>query len=199
MISFIRGEAVSFSDNSIILDNNGIGYEIAVSNSTLVDVKRGSSFVCLHTYLSVRDDGISLYGFYTKEERNMFLKLITINGVGPKAALGILSGIELNDLMSAIMTADIKRLSKIKGVGKKTAERIILELKGEIDADSAELLQSLPLDADMPKELDKDAADAISALRGLGFTQAEATDAVMKVKPLAKTAEELVALALRNL
>ncbi len=199
MISFIRGEAVSFSDNSIILDNNGIGYEIAVSNTTLANVEKGSPYVCLHTYLSVRDDGIFLYGFYSKEERNMFLKLITISGVGPKAALGILSGIELNELMSAIMSADIKRLSKIKGVGKKTAERIILELKGGIDADSAELLQSLPTDGNLPKEIDKDAADAISALRGLGFTQAEATDAVMKVKPMAKSAEELVALALRSL
>lgn len=197
MIGFIKGEAVSFTENGVILENNGIGYEISVSSGTIEKIKKDGATTCLHTYLSVRDDGLFLYGFYTKEEKNMFLKLITINGVGPKAALGILSGIELDELMSAIMSSDIKRLSKIKGVGKKTAERIVLELRGSIDADSAELLQSLPVSGSNAP-IDKEAADAISALRGLGFTQSEATDAVMRAKPLAKSAEELVTLALRS-
>lgn len=197
MIGFIRGEAVAFSENSVVVENNGIGYEVSISNTTMVKIRNGSPFICLYTYLNVKDDGLFLYGFYSKEEKNMFLKLITINGVGPKAALGILSGIELNDLMIAIMSSDTKTLSKIKGVGKKTAERIILELRGEINADSQELLDTLPVIEG--EALDRDTADAISALRGLGFTQNEAAEAVKKAKPKATTAEELVAAALRNL
>ncbi len=196
MISFIKGEAVDFGENTVIIDNGGIGYELTVSNTTITRIKSGSPYVCLYSYMAVREDGISLYGFYTKEEKTMFMKLITINGVGPKAAIGILSGIELYELMRAIMSSDIKTLSKIKGVGKKTAERIILELRGEIDADSKELLESLP---GGEEEMDADTADAISALRSLGFTQGEAMNAVKKAKPFAKNAEELVARALRNL
>lgn len=197
MIGFIKGEAVAFSENGVVVENNGIGYEVSISNTTMVKIRNGSPFICLYTYLNVKDDGLFLYGFYSKEEKNMFLKLITINGVGPKAALGILSGIELNDLMIAIMSSDTKTLSKIKGVGKKTAERIILELRGEINADSQELLDTLP--GIEGEALDRDTADAISALRGLGFTQNEAAEAVKRAKPNAKTAEELVASALRNL
>lgn len=199
MIGFIRGEAVEFSDNSVLLECNGIGYEIAVSYPTLLKLQKGSPFVTLQTYMNVREDGIFLYGFYGKEEKNMFLKLITVGGVGPKAALGILSGIELNDLMAAILSQDIKTLSKIKGVGKKTAERIIVELKEKIDADSVEFLQTALTFGDEGVEIDKDSADAISALRGLGFTQAEAIEAVKKAKPFAQSAEELVARALRSL
>jgi len=196
MISFIKGEAVDFGENTVIIDNGGIGYELTVSNTTITRIKNDGPYVCLYSYMAVREDGIFLYGFYTKEEKTMFMKLITINGVGPKAAIGILSGIELYELMRAIMSSDIKTLSKVKGVGKKTAERIILELRGEIDADSKELLESLP---GGEEEMDADTADAVSALRSLGFTQGEAMNAVKKAKPFAKSAEELVARALRNL
>ncbi len=199
MISFIKGEAVDFGENTVIVDNGGIGYELTVSNTTITKIKSGSPYICLYSYMAVREDGISLYGFFSKEERTMFLKLITISGVGPKAAIGILSGIEIYDLMRAIMASDIKTLSKLKGVGKKTAERIVLELRGEIDADSKELMESLPVSTDDSEAIDNDMADAISALRGLGFTQSEATDAVKKAKQHVKKAEELVAYALRNL
>ena len=152
----------------------------------------------MQCYMAVREDGISLYGFLTKEEKNMFLKLITISGVGPKAAIGILSGMEVYDLMRVIMASDIKALSKLKGVGKKTAERIVLELRGEIDAESREIMESAKAVGE-EETLDADSADAISALRSLGFTQTEAAEAVKKAKPFAKTAEELVAKALRSL
>lgn len=198
MLSFIKGEAVDFGDNTVVIDNGGIGYELTVSNVTVEKIKNGSRFVCLQCYMAVREDGISLYGFLTKEEKNMFLKLITISGVGPKAAIGILSGMEVYDLMRVIMASDIKALSKLKGVGKKTAERIVLELRGEIDAESREIMESAK-SASEEEALDADSADAISALRSLGFTQSEATEAVKKAKPFAKTAEELVAKALRSL
>lgn len=198
MLSFIKGEAVEFGENTVVIDNGGIGYELTVSNVTVEKIKNGSRFVCLQCYMAVREDGISLYGFLTKEEKNMFLKLITISGVGPKAAIGILSGMEVYDLMRVIMASDIKALSKLKGVGKKTAERIVLELRGEIDAESREIMESAKAVGE-EETLDADSADAISALRSLGFTQTEATEAVKKAKPFAKTAEELVAKALRSL
>ena len=198
MLNFIKGEAVEFGENTVVIDNGGIGYELTVSNVTVEKIKNGSRFVCLQCYMAVREDGISLYGFLTKEAKNMFLKLITISGVGPKAAIGILSGMEVYDLMRVIMASDIKALSKLKGVGKKTAERIVLELRGEIDAESREIMESAKAVGD-DETLDADSADAISALRSLGFTQAEATEAVKKAKPFAKTAEELVAKALRSL
>ena len=198
MLSFIKGEAVEFGENTVVIDNGGIGYELTVSNVTEEKIKNGSRFVCLQCYMAVREDGISLYGFLTKEEKNMFLKLITISGVGPKAAIGILSGMEVYDLMRVIMASDIKTLSKIKGVGKKTAERIVLELRGEIDAESREIMESAKAVGE-EETLDADSADAISALRSLGFTQTEAAEAVKKSKPFAKTAEELVAKALRSL
>ena len=198
MLSFIKGEAVDFGENTVVIDNGGIGYELTVSSVTIEKIKNGSRFVCLQCYMAVREDGISLYGFLTKEEKNMFLKLITISGVGPKAAIGILSGMEVYDLMRVIMASDIKALSRLKGVGKKTAERIVLELRGEIDAESREIMESAKSAGD-EEALDADSADAISALRSLGFTQSEATEAVKKAKPFAKTAEELVAKALRSL
>ena len=198
MLSFIKGEVVEFGENIVVIDNGGIGYELTVSNVTVEKIKNGSRFVCLQCYMAVREDGISLYGFLTKEEKNMFLKLITISGVGPKAAIGILSGMEVYDLMRVIMASDIKALSKLKGVGKKTAERIVLELRGEIDAESREIMESAKVVGE-EETLDADSADAISALRSLGFTQTEAAEAVKKAKPFAKTAEELVAKALRSL
>ena len=170
MLSFIKGEAVDFGENTVVIDNGGIGYELTVSSVTVEKIKNGSRFVCLQCYMAVREDGISLYGFLTKEEKNMFLKLITISGVGPKAAIGILSGMEVYDLMRVIMASDIKALSKLKGVGKKTAERIVLELRGEIDAESREIMESAK-SAGADEALDADSADAISALRSLGFTQ----------------------------
>lgn len=196
MIGFIKGIIVDTTENSVILENNGIGYNIFVSNTTLTQIQTKQT-VCLFTYLNVREDALNLYGFATKEEKNMFLKLITISGVGAKVALGILSGIEVKNLMIAIISADTKTLSKIKGIGKKTAERIILELKGSLEVDSS-LLQG-EIVAEEFDALDKDMIDAVSALRSLGITQSEAVKAVKKAKVDATNIEELIALSLRSL
>lgn len=196
MIGFIKGVVVDTLENAVVLENNGIGYNIFVSNTTLTQTQTKQP-ICLYTYLNVREDALNLYGFATKEEKNMFLKLITISGVGAKVALGILSGIEVNNLMVAIISADTKTLSKIKGIGKKTAERIILELKGSLEVDSALLLDNLG--GENTETLDKDMMDAISALRSLGITQGEAIKAVKKAKESAKNIEELIALSLRSL
>ena len=199
MIGYIKGEIAEIGNGYVILDNGGIGYELSVSSTTISQIGQ-NKYVHLYTYLAVREDGLSLYGFYTKEEKNMFLKLITISGVGPKAALSILSGIELNKLMVAIINKDIKTLSKVKGIGKKTAERIILELKESLDAAAdAAMEEAIGVIIEEQDDNDQDTEDAIYALRGLGFSQAEAIKAVKKAKPLAHDLQELIALSLRSL
>lgn len=197
MIGYIKGQIAEAGDGFVIVDNNGIGYELFVSNTTVMQIGKNTD-VKLYTYLNMREDGVFLFGFYSKEEKNMFLKLITVSGVGPKMALSILSGIELNRLMVAIINKDIKTLSKIKGVGKKTAERIIVELKENLDA-AVEAAIDDDLAPVAEQVLNQDEQDAIYALRGLGFTQNEAVKAVQKAKPHAKDLQELIAMSLRNL
>lgn len=199
MIGYIKGEAILTEEGTVIMECGGLGYELTVSNTTYTKIQNGTPYICLYTYLKISEDDVTLYGFYTKEEKNMFLKLLTVNGIGPKAAIGILSGIEMNDLMVAIMTSDVKRLSKVKGIGKKTAERIVLELKEEIDVGSRELLESIPsVPTAQEEEIDKDTADVIIALRGLGMKQEEAIEAVRFAKPHCKTAEEMIVYILKN-
>ena len=133
MIGYIKGKVLSAVDNVVLLENNVRGYEITCSNAVfsklLVD-KQGE----VYTYLAVREDGVSLYGFISLEEKNMFLKLITVSGVGPKMGITVLSSIDISSLATMIATSDVKGLSKIKGLGKKTAERIILELREKVEA-----------------------------------------------------------------
>ena len=198
MIGYIKGQITEIGDTYVILENNGIGYYISVTSSTLTKATQSSSLQ-LYTYLNVREDGLFLYGFSTKEEKTMFLKLITISGVGPKAALSILSGIDLNKLMVAILNQDIKTISKIKGIGKKTAERIVLELKENLNSFAEELLEKEDFTIINNHELNEDAQDAIYALRGLGFTQHEAERAVKKALPQAKDLQELISISLRSL
>lgn len=133
MYNYIIGEIAIKSEGLVVLENNGIGYEIAVSMNTLDALPCQGQTAKVYTFLNVREDAMNLYGFATPEEKNMFLKLTDVSGVGPKVALSILSGIRLSDLAIAIKQEDTKLLSTIKGIGKKTAERIILELKDKID------------------------------------------------------------------
>ena len=196
MLSFIKGSLISAKNGTVVLENNGIGYEFSVATSTLVKVSsQAEKEVQLYCYLHAREDSITLYGFYSLEEKNIFLKLISVTE-GPKAAMNILSGIELTSLITAIATKDIKTLSKIKGVGKKTAERITLELRESITADdiSAE-------DSDLGAAVFETGmeADAVMALRSLGIAQKEAIEAVKKAKEGAKSLEELISKSLKNL
>ena len=129
MYSYIIGVVTQKDLGKITIENNGIGYEINVSNQTLDSITFENEPVKIYTYLNVREDDMSLYGFLSIEEKDMFLKLISVGGIGPKMALGILSEITITGLMNAIASEDLKRLCKVKGLGKKTAERLILELK----------------------------------------------------------------------
>ena len=194
MIGFIEGTIAERGAGYIIVDNNGIGYEMGVSNTTLSQLAN-VTHAKIYTYLSVREDGISLYGFYSKEEKNMFLKLISISGIGPKGAQTILSGVDLTSLITFIVTADVKALSKLKGIGKKTAERMVLELKETIDAE----LSLLPIASDEEFDsADKDAEDAVYALRSLGIPNKDAVAAVKSCRDQAKNLEDLIRLALKS-
>ncbi len=132
MISFLIGEIEEKREGIVSLNVNGVGYELFVSNTTLASLPNAGEVAKVLTYMAVREDGIFLFGFSTSEEKELFLKLITVSGIGPKVAISILSGLSISNLITAIIGGDVKMLSNIKGLGKKTAERICLELKDKI-------------------------------------------------------------------
>ena len=197
MIGYIKGKVLSAQAGVILLENNGIGYEITCSASVyqkLLNDKKGE----VYTYLAVREDAISLYGFENLEEKAMFLKLISVSGVGPKMGITVLSNMNLKDLATAIATSDVKGLSKVKGLGKKTAERIILELREKITAtytDDGAVIEE-PVDI----VNDKDNEDAVIALMSLGFTKTECVKAVKQAKENGmQTIEQLISYAIKNI
>ena len=195
MIGYIKGNVLSDSDGVVLLENNGIGYEITCSASVyqkLLGDKQGE----VYTYLAVREDGVSLYGFISPEEKNMFLKLISVSGVGPKMGITVLSNMKLDDLAVKIATSDVKGLSSVKGLGKKTAERIILELREKINAEQVD--SEKPTTNDQDFALDGDNQDAIIALMSLGFNRQECVKAVKVAKENgAETIQQLISFALK--
>ena len=195
MIGYIKGTVLSCSNGMVLLENGGIGYEINCSAEVykkLCADKKGE----VYTYLAVREDGMYLYGFVSPEEKNMFLKLITVSGVGPKMGITVLSGMTLNDLAVKIATSDVKGLSKIKGLGKKTAERIILELREKITEE--EQSSELPVIDKEDVSLEKENQDAIIALMSLGFTKQECVKAVKQAKGAgAESIQQLISYALK--
>lgn len=196
MIGYIKGNLLTADNGVVILENNGIGYEITCSASVynkLLTDKKGE----VYTYLAVREDGVSLYGFDSLEEKGMFLKLISVSGVGPKMGITVLSNMNLKDLAIKIATSDVKGLSSVKGLGKKTAERIILELREKITADG----EAVETSTKQPTEtLDGTSEDAIIALMSLGFTKAECVQAVKDAKNNgAETIEQIIAYSIKHI
>jgi len=193
--SFISGRVAEAREGTVVIENNGIGYELLVSNNTLTKCSETGKSVQLYTYMKVSDDGVALYGFASAEEKSMFLKLTTVSGVGPKVALAVLSGLSLNDLGLAIVTNDTAALTRVKGVGKKTAERIILELKEKVDASAASIIKGGEVLTG-----DSETNDAIAALCALGLTRSESVRGVERALSLgAATAEQIIALALKSM
>ncbi len=198
MYSYISGQLVNIENHFVTLDVGGIGYEIACSTNTLTQLPRSmGEKVKLYTYLYVREDEMSLYGFLTREEKALFLKLITISGIGPKASIGILSGMKPEALAVAIVTGDIKSIAKIKGVGKKTAERVVLELREKLSSQETDFFTGETQVAVVG--LDNLSQEAITALKSLGCTQNEAVSLVSSVRNQCDTLEELILLALRRM
>lgn len=194
MYSYIKGTVEEIYLDRIVLENNGIGYEINVSSFTAQSVQKGKT-AKIFTKLIVREDDMSLCGFASKKELEMFKLLTSVSKIGPKVGLGILSSATPPQLSAYILSEDIAKLSKCPGVGKKTAERIILELKDKVDKESAEFEATLFNQAPTGLEMD----EALEALLALGYSNAEAKDAVQKFKKDGLKTEDLIKKALTYL
>lgn len=193
MYNYIKGTIIESSQNLIVIEAGGIGYELNVSTNAVRELTKNGGEVTVYCRLNVREDDMSLFGFASKQEKAMFEKLVTVSGVGPKLALTVLSGLSVSELSGAIVSANASVLSKIKGVGKKTAERIVLELKDKVSAEYADNVEA-PL---APETLPKANEEAVMALMTLGFTRAEAVASVSSVQKDGMTLEELIFAALK--
>ena len=200
MYAFIEGQVVEKTNNTLVLLAGGVGYLLNCSMSTIAAAPKTGDVMHCHTWLSVREDAMELFGFASKEEKQLFLLLTGVTGVGPKMALALLSTLSASDLRLAIIMEDDKTLARAPGVGKKIAQRITLELKDklgqfEVSGGSA---ASAPAAAAAPAAADN-FAQAMAALTGLGYTPAEARDALQKVGNKEAPADELLRLALRSM
>ena len=189
MIALISGKVAVRRGDHVVVDCGGVGYRLAVSAETLKHVPAVGRDVVLHTHLIVRDDALALYGFATEEERDLFLMLLGVQAVGPKVALAVLSGAPPRELLRVVAAGDAARLQAAPGVGKRTAERIIVELREKVGA-------SLPEDSITVTRSDDPATLAREALLGLGYSAAE-IDTLLDGAPGDST-EDLIAHALRS-
>lgn len=181
MISYIKGELVELTENAIVLDHDGMGFLIMMPASILAKLPAVGSELKVHTYLYVKEDALDLYGFLTKDDLKVFRLLITVSGIGPKGALAILSTMSPDDLRFAVLAGDSKTISKAPGIGSKTAQKLIIELKDKLKIEDV-----LDGGADGCYEPQSDmgdtaAAEAVMALTALGYSSADATRAVRQV------------------
>ena len=193
MIAFVRGELVEKDPARVVVDVGGVGYEVFIPLSTFDRLPAVGGQVKLHTCHCVREDAQLLYGFITAKERETFELVTTVSGVGPKLALAVLSGIGIGDLQLAIAEGDAKRLATVKGIGKKTAERIVVELKDKVNPVEAMAASSAAANAGTQVR------DAMLALTALGFTEDVARQQVQKVleeNPAIKNTEDIIRRAL---
>ena len=199
MIGYLKGKVKDLTPEYALLEVHGVGYEVVCSGaafSRLSGVRAGEDGE-VYTYLQVKEDGVALFGFVDLREKELFLKLTSVQGVGAKLAIAVLSSMRPEEVSEAIAAADAKRLSAVKGLGKKTADRIILELHGKISADEllGESKGAIPV-----KAVSGEDDDAVAALMGLGFTRQESARAVERARAAgAKTVEDVLALALRGM
>lgn len=203
MISFIRGLIADTTETSVILDNHGIGYEIFMTGNSIEQVSRVNGEIRIHTYFHVREDVMQLYGFLSKDDLEMFRLLLNVNGIGPKAALGVLAGLTADELRFAVLSDDIKTLSKAPGIGKKTAQKLILELKDKLkleDAFEKKLAHEQEVSAGAGSGLHDGRQEAVEALVALGYSSTDAMRAVRKVTDVAPDdVEGLLKAALKQL
>ena len=174
MIAHLRGTLLAKHPNQAVVETGGIGYDVTISVPTFSDLPGLGSNVALHIHTHVREDVIALYGFLRPEEKQLFEKLITVSGIGPKLAITILSGMAADDMVKAIRGNDVVRLTRIPGIGKKTAERMVLELRDKLPPAGAEALTAIPT-------LSAVEEDVLSALQNLGYQRANAEKAVVAV------------------
>ena len=198
MYAFIEGKVCEKNAGELILLAGGVGYQINCSMNTLAAAPALGETMRCYTYLSVRKDAMELFGFASREEKRMFLSLTGVSGVGPKMALALLGSMPLKELNLAILLGDVTALSRAPGIGKKTAQRIALELKDKVSQEDvsavsvggAAPVQSMAADC---------VTEALEALQALGYTPAEARNAVQSVRDQSDKTDELIKLALRSM
>ncbi len=207
MIAFVQGELCDVGEGTVIVSCQGVGYEIQVPDGVAGQLPDIGMPVKIYTYMYVREDNIGLYGFLTKNDLSLFKLLITVSGVGPKGALGILSALSAEELEMAILAEDVKTISQAPGIGAKTAGRLILDLKDKIDIDEMRASSEMPVSG---RRTDKshtaDAAevsardDAVMALSALGYSNSVAVKAVRSVEWSENmTSEDILRSALKNI
>lgn len=199
MIAYLMGTVAEVFEDNIVVDLNGMGFNVRVPYG--YGFKVGTE-IKVHTYTYVKEDAFQLFGFETKDQLELFKKLITVNGIGPKGALAILSVMSVNDLRFAIYSQDASAIAKAPGIGKKTAERVILDLKDKVKlADINGMPDALEVDGELPADSHEAARkEAVDALAALGYGISEAAKAVSKVPVTQEsTTEEILKKALKNL
>ncbi len=189
MFYYLEGKLLLPEMNTAVVDCGGVGYRLTISGSTRQEIlSKAGQTVRLYTVLSVREDAMELYGFSTEEEKLAYEQLTSVSGVGSKAAISILSALTVERLNKAVLTGDVKSIATAQGVGNKTAARVILELKDRLAKVLGVKTEDLP---DVP-DGGQDIGDALNALMVLGYTRAEATAALRKIKTTGKSTEELI-------
>lgn len=202
MIAFVKGILDDILEDRVWLDNNGVGFEIYVPGSVIEELPPIGNEVKIYTYLHVREEILQLYGFLTSDELTMFKRLITVNGVGPKGALGILTVMDTDALRFAILSGDSKAIAKAPGIGAKTASKVILELKDKCDAEEFLSSQKETRNSNNPEDaMDKLAQkEAVEVLVALGYSSTEAVKAVRGVGVRSDmSVEEILKESLKNL
>lgn len=201
MIAFLNGKVEYINSDYVVLSVGGIGYNVFVSGKTLENINGTGSEVKLYTYLNVREDAMQLFGFITKDELDVFKLLITVNGIGPKGALSILSVMTANELRFAVASEDAKAIAKSPGIGAKTASKLILELKDKLKLEDA-IENSFNIGSKIEPQvgLNDSKNEAVMALVALGYSQTESLKAVKSVEVTeSMTSEEIIKKALRLL
>ncbi|MBR2884108.1 MAG: Holliday junction branch migration protein RuvA [Clostridia bacterium] len=198
MISFLRGIIASKSENGAVIDVGGVGFFVNMPSSDIAKLGEAGENVTVNTYFQIRDEEPQMYGFLTSEEMSYFNKLISISGIGPKAALAILGTLSVEDLAFAIISEDVKAITRAPGVGTKMAQRVILELKGKIDTQEAigrgsSSAQNIPLGGVRAD------TGAVNALIALGASPSEAQKVVMQIDASAMSTEDIIKEALRRM
>jgi len=200
VIGRLRGTLAEKQPPHLLLDANGVGYEVEVPMTTLYRLPGVGESVTLHTHLVVREDAQLLYGFFEKRERELFRELIRLNGVGPKLALALMSGLEVDELVRCVQAQDTSTLVKIPGVGKKTAERLLVELKDRFKAwETMASIATLVVEPRGAGAVTSAENDAVSALISLGFKPQEASRAVGAIQEDGLSSEELIRRALKGM
>ncbi|MGV8056516.1 MAG: Holliday junction branch migration protein RuvA [Smithellaceae bacterium] len=197
MIALICGKIAYKGISSIVVDIGGVGYRVFIPLTTFYQLPEAGELVTLHVHTHVKEDAINLFGFYTVQERDFFQLMISVSGIGPKLAMGIISGIPIHDLLQAISRSDVGKLVSIPGVGRKMAERLILELKEKVIKKM--MIEQIPAADDQRKAGEMIKEDVLSALVNLGYKNNTAKDALDKVMQLSEEDLTLDALLKKTL